>query len=133
MISYVKPIWSSNHLAHQEIDGCLPGFLTIKLSKPNVRSSKGGSEQITLGNSMHIRRPSSGCYCSSANTYRGVLHGRGFPGSSAVKNLTGKRRLGFSPWVGKIPWRRAWQSIPWKIPWTEEPGRLQAIESQSQT
>jgi len=26
-----------------------------------------------------------------------------------VRNLTGKRRLGFSPWVGKIPWRRAWQ------------------------
>ena len=31
-------------------------------------------------------------------------------------------------WVGKIPWRRAWQPtlvfLPGKIPWTEEPGRL---------
>ena len=22
------------------------------------------------------------------------------------------KRCGFSPWVGKIPWRRAWQSTP---------------------
>ena len=22
------------------------------------------------------------------------------------------RRHGFDPWVGKIPWRRAWQSMP---------------------
>jgi len=35
----------------------------------------------------------------------------------------------FDPWVGKIPWRREWQSTPvffsWRIPWTEEPGGLQ--------
>ena len=34
-------------------------------------------------------------------------------------------------WVGKIPWRRAWQPtpvfFPGKIPWTEEPGRLKSI------
>jgi len=41
--------------------------------------------------------------------------------------------LKFSPWVGKIPWRRAWQTtsvfwpVAWRIPWTEEPGRLQSI------
>ena len=43
------------------------------------------------------------------------------------------RRPGFDPWVGKIPWRRKWQSIPvllWKIQWTEEPGRLQSMGSQ---
>ena len=34
----------------------------------------------------------------------------------------------FDPWVGKIPWRRAW-----KIPWTEEPGGLQSMGLQSQT
>ena len=40
--------------------------------------------------------------------------------------------LGFSPWVGKIPWKRAWQSIPVFMPeespwtWTEEPGGLQS-------
>ena len=34
-------------------------------------------------------------------------------------------------WVGKIPWRRAWQPtpvfLPGESPWTEEPGRLQSI------
>jgi len=25
-------------------------------------------------------------------------------------------RLGFSPWVGKIPWRRAWQPTPVLLP-----------------
>ena len=44
------------------------------------------------------------------------------------------RRLGFSPWVGKIPWRKEWlltpvflPKNPWEIPWTEEPGRLQSM------
>ena len=53
----------------------------------------------------------------------------GFPGGSAVK----RRRL--DSWVGKIPWRRAWQPTPvffsWKIPWTEEPGQLQSTGSQT--
>ena len=26
------------------------------------------------------------------------------------------KRCGFDPWVGKIPWRRAWQSIPVFLP-----------------
>ena len=35
------------------------------------------------------------------------------------------RRLGFDPWVRKIPWRKKWQpTLAWKIPWTEEPGGL---------
>ena len=37
-------------------------------------------------------------------------------------------------WVGKIPWRRAWQStpvfLPGEYPWTEEPHRLQSMRSQ---
>ena len=53
-----------------------------------------------------------------------------------VKNLlanTGRHnRQGFDPWVGKIPWRRAWQHtavsiLAWRIPWTEEPGGLESI------
>ena len=34
------------------------------------------------------------------------------------------KRHKFSPWVGKIPWRRATHSsiFGWRIPWTEEPG-----------
>ena len=41
------------------------------------------------------------------------------------------KKHGFDPWVGKTPWRRAWQPtpvvLPGKSPWTEEPGRLQSI------
>jgi len=37
-----------------------------------------------------------------------------------VKNLPAKagrcKRLGFDPWVGKIPWRRAQQSAPVFLP-----------------
>ena len=39
----------------------------------------------------------------------------GFPGGSSGKEPTCQyrihKRCGFHPWVGKIPWRRAWQSI----------------------
>ena len=41
------------------------------------------------------------------------------------------RRPGFSPWVGKIPCRRAWQLtpvfLPGESPWTEEPGGVQSM------
>ena len=37
----------------------------------------------------------------------------GFPGGSVIKNVPEKagrcKRCRFHPWVGKIPWRRAWQ------------------------
>ena len=42
------------------------------------------------------------------------------------------RKHGFDPWVGKIPWRRKWQThssiLAWEIPWTEEPGGLQLLQ-----
>ena len=37
------------------------------------------------------------------------------------------QEMGFDPWLGKIPWRRKWQStaVPvWRISWTQGPGRL---------
>ena len=33
-----------------------------------------------------------------------------------VKNSPAKREPGFDPWVGKIPWRRAWQPTPVFLP-----------------
>ena len=35
-----------------------------------------------------------------------------FPGCSVVKNVCQCRSHRFGPWVGKISWRRKWQSIP---------------------
>ena len=59
-----------------------------------------------------------------------VLH-LGFPGAASGKEPTypyaGDIRLGFDPWVGTIPQRRAWQNhsiiLAGRIPWTEEPDR----------
>ena len=45
---------------------------------------------------------------------------RGFPGGTSGKEPSCQcrrcERLGFSPWVGKIPWRRAWQPTPAFLP-----------------
>ena len=63
----------------------------------------------------------------------------GFPGGSVSKEPTCQckrhKRRGFDPWVGKIPWRRAWQPtpvfLPGESPWTEKRGGLRAMELQS--
>ena len=48
-----------------------------------------------------------------------------------VKNPPAVQGTGFDSWVGKIPWRRAWQStpvfLPIESPWTEEPDGLQSM------
>ena len=36
--------------------------------------------------------------------------------ASQVALCRNHKRLGFNPWVGKIPWRRAWQSAPVFLP-----------------
>ena len=45
---------------------------------------------------------------------------RGFPGGTISKNHTCQyrryKRRRFNPWVGKIPWRRAWQPTPVFLP-----------------
>ena len=44
----------------------------------------------------------------------------GFPGGTSGKEPTCQcrrcNRLGFDPWVGKIPWRSAWQTTPVFMP-----------------
>ena len=53
-----------------------------------------------------------------------LLQSMGSRGASqvarVVQNLPGRKRKrrGFDPWVGKIPWRRAWQLAP--VFWPEE-------------
>ena len=53
----------------------------------------------------------------------------GASGKGPTCNAGGIKR--FNPWVGKILWRRAWQStlvvLLGESPWTEEPGGLQSI------
>ena len=40
----------------------------------------------------------------------------GFPGGSVVKNPPAQQEMWLDPWVGKIPWRRAWQPTPVFLP-----------------
>ena len=41
---------------------------------------------------------------------------KGFPGSSAVNNPPVMQETQFHPWVGKIPWSKAWQPTPVLLP-----------------
>ena len=41
-----------------------------------------------------------------------ILYHLSFPGGSDGKLCLQYRRPGFDPWVGKIPWRKAWQPTP---------------------
>ena len=68
------------------------------------------------------------------DTHYSILNS--FPGDSVVKNPPANRgdvkcrRLGFNPWVRKIPWRREWQKHPAFLPGKsheKKPGRLQSI------
>ena len=49
-----------------------------------------------------------------------IIVPRGFPGRTVIKNLPANagdtQRHGFSLWVGKIPWRKKWQSTPEFLP-----------------
>ena len=64
---------------------------------------------------------------------------QGFPGGPSGKEPACQckrlKRCGVDPWVGKIPWRRAWKLTPLLLagesPWTEDPGGLWFIGSQS--
>ena len=48
-----------------------------------------------------------------------------------VKNLPAVRETWVWSWVGKSPWRRAWQPtpvfLPGESPWSEEPGGLRSM------
>ena len=58
----------------------------------------------------------------------------GFLVAQTIKNPPARERPGSERWVGKIPWRRAWQPtpvfLPGRISWIEEPGGLQSMELQ---
>ena len=61
---------------------------------------------------------------------------KGFPsgasGKESAYQCRRRRRHEFNPWVGRIPWRRAWQPtpvfLPWESLWTEKPIGLPWIE-----
>ena len=58
----------------------------------------------------------------------------GFPGKESTCQCRRRRRFGFDPWLGKIPWRRKWQLAPILLLEKfhgQEPGRLQSMGPQT--
>ena len=109
------------------------------------------SQEIKLGKKVGVTqcgslRPSCGLSRVKITLFPGSCHrtqgpildhgddalaSRGFPGGASGKASAcpGRRRKrhGFDPWVGKIPWRSPSSVLVWRIPWTEEPGRVQSM------
>ena len=68
---------------------------------------------------------------SVTNTHTHTYIYIGFPGDSDGKEFAcNARKPGFDSWVGKVPWRTAWQPtpvfLPGESPRTEDPGGLLA-------
>ena len=63
------------------------------------------------------------------------INSKGFSDDSDGKESSYSERPEFEPWVGKVPWRMAWQPtlvfLPGEFPWTEELDRVQSMRSQS--
>ena len=71
-------------------------------------------------------------FSSCRGNWAWISSGPGFAGGASGKEPACQcwrcKRGGFSPWVGKIPWKGMtahFSILAWRIPWTEEPGRLQ--------
>ena len=89
------------------------------------------SPQFTLGSSLDVAH--------SVGFDKGIVTyevPRWLSGKESSGQCRIYRRLGFDPWVGKIPWSRKWQPhssiFAWEIPWTEKPGGLRAMGSQQE-
>ena len=65
-------------------------------SSPVLREATGGSRSCSIGGSTKLRGLPQWC--------------------SDKESVCECRRVGFDPWVGKIPWRRKWQPIPICLP-----------------
>ena len=90
------------------------------------RSTEGAGGDRTAGYACHVCV--CVCVCCEIWASQVVL---------VVKNLSanaGDVRRGFDPWIGRIPWRRAWQPtlvfLPGESYGQRKPGGLQSMGSQ---
>ena len=63
----------------------------------------------------HGAEASSGAKIANCPGNRGHFPG-GVSGKEPIGQCRRHKRCGFDPWVGKIPWRRAWQCTPVFLP-----------------
>ena len=99
-----------------------PGDLPDPGVKPTSPALQAGffftAEPLGQPLNIHILQSGSNNHdCTSPATLRQCL---GFPGGTSGKEPGCQyrrcKRQRFDPWVGKIPWRRAWQPTPVFLP-----------------
>ena len=91
-----------------------PKFLTVypEVTGKGLEWGEEGKEEVTKKKTRTARTTSAWrvWFLDTPNSEKG------FPGGASGKESTcqGRRpkRQEFHPWVGKIPWRRAWQPTP---------------------
>ena len=78
---------------------------------------------------VSIEYVSKDCVLGSFEDEQGLAGG----GKESACQCSRRESCRLGPWVGKMPWRRAWQPhssvLAWRIPRTEEPNGLQSIGS----
>ena len=112
----VEAIWQvfqSHHLPPSSL--CLTAILGAEVTWSCLETSPG--ERLRGSHSQdYLGR--SGWFNVRTSVFSSVT--QSFPGGTSGKEPACQRRrqkrLGFGPWVGKMPWRRAWQHIPVFLP-----------------
>ena len=75
------------------------------------------SHRLTAYILLHEEHPNLPPTPPHRSAYQSVLFIPGFLGSPSGKETTCQcGRCGFDPWMGKIPWRRAWKPTPVFLP-----------------
>ena len=89
-----------------EAHGCLPrwGWGSTEVSDSRMDKKMEEKGRLELGKETQVRTKSRSRAPLWINLAREML----FPGGSDDKESACNGRLRFSPWVGKIPWRRKW-------------------------
>ena len=114
---------------------CLQGFI----SQRNERSPFQNSIPLLPPRALLETSPNPlqelvGDFCLQVNLSGPRLLTGAFLVAQVVENLLKGGRPVFDPWVGKIPWRRAWQPTPvfllGEFPWTEVLSGLKSMGSQ---
>ena len=74
------------------------------------------SQWITPSYEIFLKR----CILMNKYFWQHIIYIQGFSGGTSCNETTcqcrSHKRTGFVPWVGNIPWKRAWQSTPVFLP-----------------
>ena len=110
------------------MDYSLPGSSVVRFSRQDYWSglpcplpgecANPGIKPVSLMSSALA----GGFFTTSTTIYKAINMNVGFPNSTSGKETT----CSFNPWVGKIPYRRKWQSTPLFLPGKFHEQRSQA-------